>query len=54
MKTTSITIKRNKTFNEISIQCERISTLYLKGYGTDKMLQKCENIYMKIVAQKGY
>lgn len=34
-----------KTFKEICEQCERISRLYGKGFGTEKMLQKAENIF---------
>lgn len=47
-------MKPQKTFKEISIQCERISTLYLEGFGTETMYQKCETIYLKIVAKIGY
>lgn len=36
-----------KTFKEISAQCERIAKLYLKGYGTQKMIEKCEEIFFK-------
>lgn len=51
---TTITIKRTKTFNEISIQCERIFTLHIsQGYGTDKMFQKCETIFFKVLKKNG-
>ena len=51
---TDTDMKTKKTYKEISIQCERISTLYLKGYGTEAMYQKCETIYLKIIAKIGY
>ena len=51
---TDTDMKKKKTYKEISIQCERISTLYLKGYGTEAMYQKCETIYLKIIAKIGY
>ena len=34
---------RTKSHNEISIQMERIYKLYGQGYGTNTMLQLCEN-----------
>ena len=34
-----------KTFKEISAQCERIARLYLKGYGTKKMIERVEEIF---------
>jgi len=34
-----------KTFKQIAEQCERISRLYAKGFGTDKMLEKAESIF---------
>lgn len=34
-----------KTFNEISSQLERIYKLYLKGYGTKKMLETAEKVF---------
>lgn len=34
---------RTKSHNEISIQMERIYKLYSQGYGTNTMLQLCEN-----------
>lgn len=34
-----------KTFKEICAQCERISRLYTKGFGTEKMLEKAEMIF---------
>lgn len=37
-----------KTFKEISQQCERIASLYLKGYGTKKMIERVEDIFFKV------
>jgi len=34
-----------KTFKEISEQLERIYRLYLRGYGTKKMLEKAEEFF---------
>lgn len=34
-----------KTFKEISAQCERIAKLYYQGFGTKKMIEKCEEIF---------
>lgn len=34
-----------KTFKQISDQCERIAKLYYKGFGTRKMIEKCEEIF---------
>jgi hypothetical protein len=34
-----------KTFKQIAEQCERISKLYDKGFGTTKMLEKAESIF---------
>ena len=41
-----------KTFKEISAQCERIMSLYLKGYGTKKMIEKVEEIFFSIYNAK--
>lgn len=50
-----IKTKRQKSFNEISIQCERIFTLHIsKGFGTDKMFDRCESIYLKLITKFGY
>lgn len=47
-------IKRVKSFKEISIQCERIFTLHISnGYGTEKMYQKCETLYFKVLQKNG-
>jgi len=34
-----------KSFKEISTQLERIYKLYLKGYGTKKMLESAESFF---------
>ena len=34
-----------KTFKEISAQLERVYSLYLKGYGTKKMLETAEKFF---------
>jgi hypothetical protein len=34
-----------KSFKQISAQVERIYSLYLKGYGTKKMLEKAESFF---------
>jgi hypothetical protein len=37
-----------KTFRQIAEQCERISKLYDKGFGTKKMLAKAESIFFSV------
>ena len=34
-----------KNFKEIAAQCERIFSLYAKGFGTKKMLERAENYF---------
>ena len=51
---TTIRIKRVKTFNDISLQCERIFTLHIHGYGSDKMYEVCEEIFFKVLKKNGY
>ncbi len=34
-----------KTFKQVMNQLERIHTLYVKGFGTEKMIRKCEDIF---------
>lgn len=34
-----------KTFKQIAEQCERISKLYCKGFGSTKMMEKVESIF---------
>ena len=46
--------KRVKSLNDISIQTERIITLYYKGYGTDRMYQFCETIMLNLLKKYGY
>lgn len=54
MATTIIIRKREtKTFKDVSIQCERIYTLHLKGYGTDTMIDKVEEIFFKAMEKNG-
>lgn len=37
-----------KTFKQICEQCERISRLYGKGFGTKKMMEKAESIFFSV------
>lgn len=37
-----------KSFKQIFEQCERISNLYLKGFGTRKMIDKVERIFFSL------
>ena len=54
MTTITIKQKRVKSFNEISIQCERIFTLHVsKGLGTDKMYDMVEKIFFKVLKKNG-
>ena len=53
MITIQVTSKRVKTFQDVSIQCERIITMHLHGYGTDKMIKRCETIYFKLLKKNG-
>lgn len=39
-----------KTFRQISQQCERIMSMYLKGYGTETMRERVESIFFKVYA----
>jgi len=54
MVTTIKIHKRVKSLNEISVQIERIVTLYYKGYGTDRMYQFCDAIMMGLLKKYGY
>lgn len=48
-------MKRIKSFQEISKQCERIFTLYIKyNCGTERMFAFCEEVYFKLLNQYGY
>ena len=53
MKTIEIRQTKVKTFKDISIQCERIITLNLKGYGTSKMMQVVETVYFNVLKENG-
>lgn len=56
MTTITITheLRKIKSFRDISLQCERIFTLHINGYGTDKMYRLCESIYFKVLEKNGY
>ena len=45
--------RKVKTWKEVSIQVERIVTLYYKGYGSEKMFHTCENIYFREYEKNG-
>lgn len=34
-----------KTFRQVSAQLERIYALYLKGFGTKKLLERAERVF---------
>ena len=53
MATIIIRKRETKSFKTISIQCERIYTLHLKGYGSEKMLQMVEEIFFKAMQKNG-
>lgn len=40
-----------KTFRQISAQCERIMSLYLKGFGSKKMIEKVEEIFFSAYSE---
>lgn len=42
-----------KTAKEIYAQCERIMSLFLKGYGSKKMIDKVEEIFFKTYMLSG-
>lgn len=48
------TIKRVKTFKDVSAQMERIITLYYNGYGNERMYTFCEEIYFNLLKKHGY
>ena len=52
---TAITIRERKvkTFKDVSIQLERIVTLYMNGYGNDRMMGFCEEVYFKALKKNG-
>lgn len=51
--TIRIEIKETKSFKDVSIQMERIITLYYQGYGSEKMYEFCEQLYFKLLKQNG-
>ena len=38
-------MKPKKTIKQMATQMERIYKLYFEGFGTPKMMEKCENIF---------
>jgi hypothetical protein len=54
MTTIKIKQKRVKTFNDISVQCERIFTLHISnGCGTEKMYEMVEEIFFNVLKKNG-
>jgi len=53
MATIIIKQKREKTFKDISIQCERIFTLHINGYGSEKMYKMVEEIFFNVIEKNG-
>ena len=51
--TIQVTSKRVKTFQQISIQCERILTMHFHGYGTKTMIERVETIFFKEMKKNG-
>jgi pentatricopeptide repeat protein len=43
--------RRPKTQKEIMAQIERIYILYLKGYGSKKKVEECEELFERILKQ---
>ncbi len=54
MITITIKQKRVKTMKDISLQMERITTLYLDGYGNEKSYNRCEKIFLDLLIKNGY
>jgi len=54
MATITITQRKKKSFKDISIQCERIFTMHLYGYGTQHMIEVCEDIFFRVLKKNGY
>ena len=46
-------MKTTKTFKQICQQCERIISLHLNGYGTEKMYQFTEQTFFKAMQLNG-
>lgn len=51
---TTIVTRRTKSFKDICSQCERIFSMHLHGYGSDKMLEMVETIFFKVIEKTGY
>ena len=49
-----VIIRKVKTYEDYSVQMERIYTLSFKGYGTTMMLEKCEQFFSVIIQKHGY
>ena len=45
--------KRIKSFKDVSIQMERIITLYNQGYGNKRIYEFCEQVYFKLLKENG-
>lgn len=48
-----IKTKKIKSFKDVSIQMERIITLYNQGYGNKKIYEFCEQVYFKLLNENG-
>ena len=46
-----IKTKKVKSFKDVSIQMERIITLYYQGYGNERMYEFCEQVYFKLLKE---
>ncbi len=53
MTTIVLRQRKVKTFKEVSVQMERIVTLYYKGYGSERMFHICEDIYFREYHKNG-
>ena len=53
MITIQVTSKRVKTFQDVSIQCERILTMHFHGYGTKTMIERVETIFFEMLKKNG-
>lgn len=54
MTTIVIRQRREKSFKDISVQCERIFTLHINGgFGTNEMFHKCETLYFEVLKKNG-
>ena len=50
----TIRLRREKSPSEILEQVERIYSLYTKGYGTRRMLDRCESRVYVIITSINY